>query len=499
MQFYNFFSWDKPSYNQRLLFIALLLIFFFAPLFRAANRPFPLMITELAALWLLFYCVIQRPGFRSLRMDLRILLGAVLGFPLLYLMPLPFDWWAALPGRDIYGTTLKLIDSQSYMSVSVMSVKTEQAWLALLPPVAIFTVVSLLEVGRVKALVAAFLVIAFGEACLGLIQYGDGPLSILRLGNPYNDSSAVGTYINRNHLAGLLEMALPVALGMLAATIGRSRSQLSYARNFKEKALGFIDNFSQNAVVHAFTCVVILLGLVFTQSRSGVGLAMITILLAMIAYARRLGGTNVFGLFGTLFAVVLGAGVLTGLAPVLSRFTVDPLADNRWEIFSFSLRGIGEFFPVGSGPGTFPYVFPRFQMNIDGFVNHAHNDYLEWLFEGGLLAALLMFAIIVVFLRQWPRLWITERWSEFRFMKIGAGIGVFAMMLHGMTDFNLHIPANALFFAFLMAVFFHSGDEASNVDRATRNHRDAGMSRIPVPILPKPDAATAPKNPFLEE
>ena len=40
-------------------------------------------------------------------------------------------------------------------------------------------------------------------------------------------------------------------------------------------------------------------------------------------------------------------------------------------------------------------------------------------------------------------------------MKVGAGIGILLMMLHGLTDFNLHIPANAIYFAFLAAVFFY--------------------------------------------
>jgi hypothetical protein len=38
---------------------------------------------------------------------------------------------------------------------------------------------------------------------------------------------------------------------------------------------------------------------------------------------------------------------------------------------------------------------------------------------------------------------------------VGAGVGIFLILLHGMVDFNLHIPANNIFFAFLGAVFFH--------------------------------------------
>jgi hypothetical protein len=41
------------------------------------------------------------------------------------------------------------------------------------------------------------------------------------------------------------------------------------------------------------------------------------------------------------------------------------------------------------------------------------------------------------------------------FLQVSAGLGVLAMAIHGAFDFNFHIPANAIYFAFLAGVFFY--------------------------------------------
>jgi O-antigen ligase len=210
------------------------------------------------------------------------------------------------------------------------------------------------------------------------------------------------------------------------------------------------------AVVYGFVCVLILLGLIFTQSRTGIALAMLGVFLSAIAFSRRLGGTNVFGVIGTFFAVVIAIAIEIGLAPLVQRFAVDHLENLRFVIFGNTIEGIGMFFPVGSGPGTYPFIYPRFQsIEETAFINHAHNDYLEWIMEGGLMAGLLILACMWFYIRQWPKVWVKGYWSTFQFMQVGAGIGLLLMILHGLTDFNLHIPANAIYFAFLAGVFFY--------------------------------------------
>jgi O-antigen ligase len=342
--------------------------------------------------------------------------------------------------------------------------------------------------------------VAVAQALLGLMQFGAGSTNPFCLGNPYCGGSATGTYVNRDHLAGFLEMILPVGLGLLAATVGRRPGAKHYRRSWRERLLFLSTWRAHVAVFYGAASVAILLGLIFTRSRSGVMLAMLGILLVTLAFARRLGGNNVLGAVGTVTAIGLALAVEIGLAPVLQRFALqDPLEDSRWTIYSSVLQGIGSFFPLGSGAGSFPEVYRQFQpLELGRFsINHAHNEYLEWLFEGGLIGACILLLLLVLYLRQWFRVRAHTQWTTFRFAQVGAGIGLLLISLHGLVDFNWHIPANALYTAFLAAVFFHTPDkrlkEQPKGHRPT--HRIFECEALPIKPPPSPAPVT---NPFLE-
>ncbi len=218
-----------------------------------------------------------------------------------------------------------------------------------------------------------------------------------------------------------------------------------------------------------------------------------------------LGGDNAFGPVGTVSAIAVALAVDIGLAPVFDRFTVNPLDDGRWELFAIALQGIGNFFPLGSGPGTFSKAVLPFQPVAMGgsFFNHVHNDYLEWLFEGGLLSAAIMLLLAAAYIRQWFVLGRSggNHWSTFRFIQIGAGIGLFMIALHGAVDFNWHIPANAVYTAFLAALFFHRAASVDIHKKRVERKQSSPEQEPPkqekelVPeALPEPE----PVNPFLE-
>lgn len=152
----------------------------------------------------------------------------------------------------------------------------------------------------------------------------------------------------------------------------------------------------------------------------------------------------------------LGIASSIGLIPVLSRFGQDPVEDVRWEIFTHTWTAIKQFFPFGSGLGTFQPVFMAFQPpELPQFVNHAHNDYLELLLETGLWGVILISLFVLAYIAGWLALRHHHSWSRFHFIQTAAGISLFLMGLHSFVDFNLHLPANSIFFAFLAGIFLH--------------------------------------------
>ena len=496
--------------HSAVLFYGLVALLIFAPLFRAGNRPLPLLIMELLALALLAWRFWRPPteGLPLSRMTW-MLLALLFLLPLAQLLPTPMTLWASLPGRAFYAEALNKAGVEGsgfeWRAISLIPTATETAWLALLPPLAVFLTAVKLNSQQLLKLTLVFLGIAVAEALLGLIQYGDGPDSVFRLGNLLMGDSASGTYINRNNLAGLLEMALPVSLALLAVTVGQGRpphsSSSRHRRTFRQWLARFSVARLNQAALYGAAALAILLGLIFTRSRAGVSLAMLGIMLSTLVFSTRLGGRNVYGLIGTLTAIGVGLASLIGLAPVWSRFTLqDPMEDGRWLIFDATVQAIGEFFPLGSGAGTFEDILRRFHpASFPGVtINHAHNDYLEWLLEFGLIAALLIAVWLVFYFRQWGRVWKRGAWMPLRFVQAGAGIALLLMMVHSLVDFNLRIPANAVFTALLAALFFHHSPEAERQSSHRRTKSsDEGDRRShshPSPVYTIPPENQA--NPF---
>ncbi len=480
-------------------FFLLAAVLLFAPLIKGGNRPLPLLTLELAAVLLLAYPLMRPLFVRRLSGGMLLGLGLLLVLPLLQLLPIPISLWQSLPGREIYAEALAAfgVSGEAGMRpLSLLPQVTEAAWLALLPPLAVFLVAVSLRESALRTLVYLFIAMATLQAILALVQFGGGASTTFRT-SLTDIGTGVGTYVNRNHLAGLLAMALPLALGLLASRIGRAQENLRYrSRGWFRRLADTLSHPSRinQTLIFSAICIAILLGIIFSRSRSGIALAMLGIFLSAIIYGFHIGGRRSSKLV-VLFSVLgLALALEVGLAPVLERFSVEgSLEDARWSIFASSLAAIGLFFPLGSGLGTFPEVYRRFQPDEIGlFVNHAHNDYIEYLFEGGLIAAVVILLFLVVYVRAWPRLLRLPRWGTLSFMQAGAGIGLLMMALHGLTDYNWHIPANAIYYALMAGVFFHRGEPGPEHKPVTR---EAVVETAPPPL---PVVRENIKNPFAE-
>lgn len=474
----------------------------FAPLIFGGNHPMPRAIMEIISLPLLAYLV-WRPAFLTrLPKTFLFALALLALFPLLQLIPLPALIWHALPGREVYVSGLSEFGASSALAVrpaSIVPSATEAAWLAMLPPLAVLLVTIGLHEDTLRRVVYVFLAMASLQAILALIQFGGGAHTAFRL-NPADVGNAVGTYVNRNHLAGMLEMALPISLGLLAARVGRGGGGSRYAgRSWLRRITGFVTRLPRPNQTMLFVAmfIVVMLGLIFSRSRSGILMGMLGILLSAILYGRHIGGVRSNSL-ATLFAVIgLALAVEIGLAPVLDRFSAeDALSDARWSIYFTSLAALWEFFPFGSGLGTFSEVYWRFQPDtISQFVNYAHNDYIEFVLEGGLPALVVILIFLVMYALRWPSLLRNSHWGTLHFMQVGAGIGLLLMALHSLTDFNLHIPANAIYFALLAGVFFHRNEHRKTAKPAEPKPQGDIPTMSPVT---QPLARPKGKNPFAD-
>jgi hypothetical protein len=441
---------SKLKHLASFLLAGLLVV---APLLLGGRRPLPLLVIEIMGLCLLVVLTLMPHALAPLK---RWPLVLLISIPILQLIPMPLALWKIMPGRADYALMiegaapgvmkalpLSMVPLSTVSSLAVMCV-----FLAVL-----LTVLSESE-SQLKKWVWIALGVGLFESILGLAQYGSGPSSLLRVGPGFGSISAVGTYTNRDHLAGLLEMLIPLSMAMMIASFRHDRAK-DTLESFSHKlaSLRFSGSF-----IYITVFILTTLAIIFTQSRAGIFVMLLGTFLSLLIFGRRLGGGRAFGIGATVLILLLILAVGVGLMPVINRFILeDPMQDLRWPMAEALLTHLPSFLPWGSGLGTFGEVFERFQTEaLNGFyIDHAHNDIFEFLFEGGVLAGLVLVLFVWAYIKQWRRFWPQNRWHRHDYIKAGAGVSILLMALHSFIDFNLHVPANLIYFALVIGLFFH--------------------------------------------
>ncbi len=242
-----------------------------------------------------------------------------------------------------------------------------------------------------------------------------------------------GPYVNRNHFAGFVELLLPLAL--VALVLGRVRRE-------------------RWPVVTLFAVVPI--GALFLSvSRGGiVSFGVELAVLALVMIQRRTMGKQLFAGAAVLLLALLMVSWL-GVGQLLQRFSsfqsLEVTAGKRasmrrdtWQIFLHN--------PVsGTGLGTLQLVYPQYESLYDGkIVNHTHNDYLEALAETGILGGLCCAWFLGVLLSESLKRLRQLHDSFAGALQLSGLVACAGFLVHGLVDFNLHIPSNAFLF-FLMA------------------------------------------------
>ena len=108
---------------------------------------------------------------------------------------------------------------------------------------------------------------------------------------------------------------------------------------------------------------------------------------------------------------------------------------------------------LGSGGGSFYTAFTRYRGDdITAFYDHAHNDYVEFASETGVLGLTIMGLFVLGALVQALRALAQRKDPLPRGIAFAVIMGTTAILIHSTVDFNLQIPANAATFMLLQAL-----------------------------------------------
>lgn len=256
---------------------------------------------------------------------------------------------------------------------------------------------------------------------------------------------ASGTFISPNHLAGFLEMLLPLALAYTLAGRGKpvTKVLLGYAALMMIAGIGV--TLSRGGWVSAGAALIVLFGgLVLHRSYR---LPALILMVALI-------GAGSFLLFKTDdLTARMKAGVEAG-----KSFDVNV----RYELWNAAGRMWRDHVWFGVGPGHYDYRFGEYRPEtVQLRPQRVHNDYLNTLVDWGVVGAglvvLALGALSVGLARTWKHVRKPEREfrsnhsNKFAFV-LGAAAGLLALMIHSVVEFNLQIPANAILAVSLMAL-----------------------------------------------
>jgi O-antigen ligase len=258
-------------------------------------------------------------------------------------------------------------------------------------------------------------------------------------------SSPFGPYVDRDHYAGLMEMVSPVSAGYVLSRPKRD---------------------PLNGILW-FGVLVPVVSLLLTGSRGGFvsGLGETAILGWVLIWRNPLPSRR-RKVAATGLALMAVAAVFFWLVPtyVLTKLgTINnylPVASegNRPALWKNSL-GILRGHPlVGAGMGSFVTAYPPHQTQASDLVTeHAHNDYVEALTQTGLFGGVLILTAMVSFIHMIFANLVVQLQYERGWIQIGAAIACCGLLMHSFVDFNLHIPANAAWFAFCAGLASLSG------------------------------------------
>ncbi len=434
-----------PSRRHAALATALLIL---AILLGGGGTPSPLpelWLELLAALAMLAWLWLPGPIRLPADPALWIVAGLALAVPAIQLVPLPPDVWQALPGREAQAAALALVgEKDSWRPLSMSPPRTLASLLSFIPPLTLMLMAGALQRHERHRLLGAILAMAVASAVIGAFQLNAGGQAFRFYASSH--ATLVGFQANRNATADVLLIGL---LALAAFAAGKRSPREPHGAAAKGR-----DGWWQIGLALLLT-----LACVLTASRTGVALILPAAIAAWAILAldpRKKWNRALPALAAGALAIVAAGLFLLGRNTVLQRVAgrFDTIAgDGREGLWRDTLYAIGQYWPFGSGTGTFVPTFIALEPleAVDmGMPNRAHNDYLELALEAGVfgIAALAAIALLILFMaiRSWRR----ERDGR---VQIAFGLAALAIIAaHSLVDYPLRSMSLACLAAVAVAM-----------------------------------------------
>ena len=295
---------------------------------------------------------------------------------------------------------------------------------------------------RLRTLVYVVIGVAVSSAIFGLLRQtiqGGASDFILPYLPPW---AGYGQFINRNHFAFLMELGLGLTLGLM---VGRKRWLIGMALSLPLWMALVLSN--SRGGIFSMLCQVLFVALLCSRSAAQ---ELVNQRQSLFHRSKRV------VLTACLLAVIVGGTVWVGGDPLINRLetTVSEVSDHqaallggirRTEVWAASWTLGKAHWLAGVGFGGYWSAIPQYHQASGKLVpQEAHNDYLELLASGGLIGCALTAWFVIAFLYRARRSLLEDCEPMQRAARLGSLAALFAVAVHSIFDFGLHVTINAL-------------------------------------------------------
>lgn len=275
-----------------------------------------------------------------------------------------------------------------------------------------------------------------------------------------------GSFVNKHNFASLMEMCIALPLGVLFGGAIEQGKKLLFGTAIGVMGIALILSGSRGGLV-SLVAAVIFLVIVSGIGRKTKGLLAsnaFKILLAFVLLATIIGGS-----------MIVGGDKDSSLTRIAESVGSKDPTSSRTHIWKVTLEMIKDKPIFGTGFGGYPSAYPKFdQLSGAERVEQAHNDYLQLMSDAGIFGLLIGAFFIFALVREgFGALYSADKMR--RGIALGALAGCFAIGVHSIFDFVLHVTAITLTFLVLavLAVAGREVEDAKEIEMHDRLRRSS--------------------------
>lgn len=338
---------------------------------------------------------------------------------------------------------------------------------------------------QIKRLLTAIAIIGGFVAVVTLGQniFGNGKIYWVvptRYGGGYS-----GPFVNHSNFGQFMNISIGAALGLLCV-----RLHETFAGRTPTPA-GIVEFLTSRAAKSLWLLITVMglcVAAVFISlTRGGMISMLVAIVFTTILFTSRRSLRSNGWIMAVMALIAFSCILYVGFDAVYDRLAtlrdLDRAESGRLQILE-DIWVMWTKFPIfGTGLGTHRVVYPMFDRStITALAAHAENEYAQAAEETGILGLGLLIIFGTIIWLSFAKN-IHDRHSSIRMAAYGLGFGILAILVHSLSDFGQHLPANSTLSATFCALLIVLARSGGNTRQQHVSRRGMGIAAVPACLL----------------